>query len=157
MIIKSNLHKLITSETGKSMCFLQWQKNGASQMLNHSFCQVFKCKFQKYLEGKVGKVLHSCCCYLVAKSCVTLLQPRTVALQAPLCMGFPKQQYQSGLPFPSPEYLPNPGIKPMSPPLIGGCFTTEPPGEPNSCNYRYGNIPRNTVVSDEGRKKARLC
>ena len=91
MIIKSNLHKLITSETGKPMCFLQWKKDGASQMLNHSFFQVFKHRFWKYLEGKVGKVLHNCSCYLVIKSCLSLLQPQTVALQAPLCMGFPKQ------------------------------------------------------------------
>ena len=50
----------------------------------------------------------------------------TVAHQAPLCMGFSKQEYWSGLPFPPPGDLPNPGIKPvsvMSPALIGGFFT----------------------------------
>ena len=40
--------------------------------------------------------------------------PRTAACQAPLSMGFPRQEYCSGLPFPSPEDLPNPGIKPTS-------------------------------------------
>ena len=49
-------------------------------------------------------------CYLVAKSCPTLSQP-----QAPLSMGFPGQGYWSGLPFPCPGNLPNPGIKPASP------------------------------------------
>ena len=39
----------------------------------------------------------------------------TVALQAPLSMEFSRQEYWSGLPFPSPEKLPNPGIKPWSP------------------------------------------
>ena len=39
----------------------------------------------------------------------------TVAHQAPLSMGFPRQEYWSGLPFPSPGELPNPGIEPMSP------------------------------------------
>ena len=53
--------------------------------------------------------------------------PWTVAHQAPLSMGFPRQEYWSGLPFPSPEDLPNPGIKPMSPALAGGFFTTELP------------------------------
>ena len=45
----------------------------------------------------------------------------TVALQAPLPMGFPRQEYWSGLPFLSPGDLPNPGIEPVSPALAGGC------------------------------------
>ena len=53
---------------------------------------------------------------LVAKSCLTLVTPWTVARQALLSMGFSKQEYWSGLPFPPPD-LPNPGIKPMSPPV----------------------------------------
>ena len=44
-------------------------------------------------------------------------------------MGFPRQEYWSGFPFPSPGDLPNPGIKPASPALAGGFFTTEPPGK----------------------------
>ena len=49
--------------------------------------------------------------------------PWTVAYQAPLSMGFPRQEYWSGLPCPPPGDLPNPGVKPMSPPLAGGFFT----------------------------------
>jgi len=45
-------------------------------------------------------------------------------------MRFPRQEYWSGLPFPSPGYLANPGIKPMSPTLAAGFFTTEPPVKP---------------------------
>ena len=45
-------------------------------------------------------------------------------------MGFPRQESWSGLLFPSPGDLHNPGIKPMSPALAGGFFTTEPPGKP---------------------------
>ena len=56
--------------------------------------------------------------------------PWTVAHQAPLTMGFSRQEYWSGLPFPSPGDLPNPGIEPMYPALAGGFFTTEPPGKP---------------------------
>ena len=48
--------------------------------------------------------------------------PWTVALQAPLSMGFPRQEYWSGLPFPSPWDLPHSGIKPGSPALQAGSF-----------------------------------
>ena len=47
-------------------------------------------------------------------------------------MGFPRQECWSGLPFPSPGDLPNPGIKPTSPALAGRFFTTESPGKPCS-------------------------
>ena len=53
----------------------------------------------------------------------------TVARQAHLSMGFSKQEYWSGLPFPSPGDLPGPGIKFASPTLAGGFFTSEPPGK----------------------------
>ena len=58
--------------------------------------------------------------------CVQLFA--TVARQASLSMGFPRQEYWSGLPLPSPGGLPDPGIKPASPALPGGFFTAEPPG-----------------------------
>ena len=45
-------------------------------------------------------------------------------------MGFPKLEYWSGRPFPSPGYVPDPGIEPESPGLAGGFFTTEPPRKP---------------------------
>ena len=54
----------------------------------------------------------------------------TVAHQAPLSMGFSRQEYWSGLPFPSPGDLPDPGIEPMSPALQADAKTSEPPGEP---------------------------
>ena len=59
--------------------------------------------------------------------------PWTVAHQAPLSMGFSRQEYWSGLPFPPPGDLPHPGIKlasPEVPALAGKFFTTEPPGNP---------------------------
>ena len=56
--------------------------------------------------------------------------PWTVVHQAPLSMGFPRQESWSGLPFPPPGDLPNPRIKPTSPALAGGFFTTEPAGKP---------------------------
>ena len=66
-------------------------------------------------------------CKVVSDSFVT---PWTVALHALLSIGFPKQEYWSGLPFSSPGDLPNPGIKPWSPALAGILFATKPPGKP---------------------------
>ena len=64
-------------------------------------------------------------CALSCFSCVQLfVTPWTVAHQAPLSMGFSRQEYWSGLPCPSPGDLPDPGIKPTSPALAGGFFTT---------------------------------
>ena len=54
---------------------------------------------------------------LVTKSCLTLVTPWTVAHQASLSMKFSRQEYCSGLPFPSPGDLPDPEIKPGSPAL----------------------------------------
>ena len=53
--------------------------------------------------------------------------PWTVAHQAPLSLGFPRQEYWSRLPFLSPEDLSDPGIEPVCPASAGGFFTTEPP------------------------------
>ena len=65
--------------------------------------------------------------------------PWTVARQAPPSMGFSRQEYWSGAPFPSPGDLPDPGIKPVSlvsPALAGGFFTTSAPG----INLRLGEL-----------------
>ena len=53
----------------------------------------------------------------------------TVAYQAPPPMGFSRQEYWSGLPFPSPGDLPNTGIEPRSPTLEADALTSEPPGK----------------------------
>ena len=68
---------------------------------------------------------------LVTKSCPILAITWTVACQAPLSMRFSRQEYWSGLPFPSPGDLPNPGIKPRSPALQADSFPTELQGKPN--------------------------
>ena len=71
----------------------------------------------------------------------------TVAHQALLSMGFPRQDYWSGLPFPSLGDLPDPGIKPRSPTLVGRFFTTEPPGKPvNSYTLSVPDIDPPIVV-----------
>ena len=60
-----------------------------------------------------------CVCVLVAQSCPTLCDPMDcVAHQAPLSIEFSRQEYWSGLPFPSPGDLPEPVIRPGSPTLL---------------------------------------
>ena len=69
--------------------------------------------------------------------------PWTVVCQAPLFMEFPRQEYWSGLPFPTPEGLSNPGIKsrsPASPALAGRFFTTAPPENPNNSYKTFHNL-----------------
>ena len=58
--------------------------------------------------------------------------PWTVAYQAPLSMGFSRQEYWSALPFPSPGDLPDPGIKPRSPALYADALPSEPSGKAQS-------------------------
>ena len=68
-------------------------------------------------------------CSVISDSFAT---PWTVAHQTPLSMGFPRQEYWSGLPWPPPGDLPNPGIEPASPALAGGFFTTSATWEAQS-------------------------
>ena len=64
-------------------------------------------------------------------SCVRLFAtPRPVAYQAPLSVGFSRQEYWSGLPFPSPGEIADPGIEPRSPALQADALTSEPSGKP---------------------------
>ena len=65
-----------------------------------------------------------------AQLCLTLYNLKNcIAHQAPLSMRFSRQEYWSGLPFPSPRHLLDPGIKPASPALSGRFFTAEPRGK----------------------------
>ena len=92
-----------------------------------AFC-CFLLLFEAHLPFRCLSQLRVCVCML---SCVHLFVILwTVALQAPLSMGFSRQGYSSGLPFPSSGDLSYPGIKPGSPSLAGGFFTTESPRKP---------------------------
>ena len=73
--------------------------------------------------------LHLCvhCDVIVTKSCLTLCSRWTVAHQGSSVHGILQQEYWSGLPFPSPRDLPDPGIKPRSPPLETDSLLSEPP------------------------------
>ena len=93
---------------------------------------------ESFKENVIYKILLFSCSVMSD----SLLTPWTVAHQAPLSMGFLRQEYWSGLPFPSSGDLPNPGIEPISPALAGAFFTTEPPGNPmiyeiEKCYLKY--------------------
>ena len=69
---------------------------------------------------------------LVTRSCLTPMTPWTISHQPPLSMGFSRQEYWSGLPFPFPGDLLDPGIKPVSPALQADSIPTEPQGKPDA-------------------------
>ena len=80
----------------------------------------------------VNSIEHSTVLELVAQFCVHLfVTPWTVAHQAPLSMGFSRQEYCSGLPFPSPGDLSDPGIEPGSLTLWTGSLQLGPWGKPS--------------------------
>ena len=107
-------------------------------------------------KEKAKTVNPSWCCLVESDSFVTLW---TVAHQSPLSLGFPRQEYWSGLPFPSPGDLSNPETKLESPALTGRFFTTEPPGKPipesvkEACNLyicmsRIHGLPGGSLVKN---------
>ena len=120
-------------DQGSNLCFLHWQED--SVLLSHQGSplswiliweekrEMFEVVTEKYYK-----------CFLCVLSQVRLfVTPWTIARQAPLSMEFSRQEYWSGLPFPPPGDLPNPGIKPRSfasPALASRFFTTELPGKP---------------------------
>ena len=69
-----------------------------------------------------------------------LVSPSTVATQVPLSMEFSRQEYWSGLLFPLPGDLPDPGIEPVPPALAGSFFTTGPTWEAQSGGYWYNEL-----------------
>ena len=92
----------------------------------------FTYSFQQVCVCVCGVCVWVCVC-MCPLSCIQFfVTPWSVAGQAPLSMGFPRQEYWSGLPFPTPGELSNPGIKPASPasPTVAGrFFTSEPSGK----------------------------
>ena len=72
--------------------------------------------------------------------------PKTVAYQASPSMGFSRQEYWSGLPFPSPGDLPNPGIKPGSSSLEADALTSEPPRKPQKLSGLMSKWPHSQLL-----------
>ena len=83
------------------------------------------------ISEMIKEIGHYMCVYMLSRFQL-FVTPWTVAYQTPLSMEFSRQEYWSGLPFPTPEDLPNPWIELISPALGGGFFTTIPPRKPNN-------------------------
>ena len=109
----------------------------------------------------VTSVISGCCPWHFVLSCSVVSDsatPWTVAFQAPLFMEFSRQECWSGLPFPSPGDLPDPGIEPGSPALQADALQSEPPGrfqalgliEPKPVQYQcplYHSASPQTITS----------
>ena len=78
--------------------------------------------------------------------------PWTVAHQAPPSMGFSRQEYWNGLPFPSPGDLPDPGIEPSSPALQEDALTSEPPGKPQGGSKKKEKL-KNKIAAIQKKHK----
>ena len=106
----------------KDACVLEEKTNLSSILKNRDITLPTKVCIVKAVVFPV--VMYGCECMCVNFSHVRVfVTPWTIAHKAPLSMEFSKQEYWSELPFPSPEDLPNPGIKPISPALTGRFFT----------------------------------
>ena len=92
--------------------------------------------FPPFLTHRISRILCMHACSVMSDS----VTPWTVACQDPLSMGFPKQEYWNVLPFPSPGYLPNPGIEPTSPPLQAASSPSEPSGKSKKPNLAEDGI-----------------
>ena len=115
-----------------------WPMDLGVARVEHNFVTKLPPSSQGYGVMKKTTVIYvprryNCCCcllfscYIVSESFAT---PWTLAHQAPLCMGFPRQEYWSGLPSPSLGNVPNPETETSSPTLTGRFFTTEPSWKP---------------------------
>ena len=89
--------------------------------------------------------------FMHAKSlqlCLTLCNPVDCSPPGSSVHGFPRQEYRSGLPFPSPGELPDPRIEPVSSALAGGFLTTEPPGKPQCMYVKVKSLSRVRLFCD---------
>ena len=85
-----------------------------------------------------------------------LATPWTVGHQAPPSVGFPRQEYWSGLPFPSPGDLPDPGIEPWSPAPQADSLLSELPGKPSAYTVRDVNYISTKLEGKKNRTKVKF-
>ena len=119
----------------------------------YSYIKCFHRPYWTPAKASKNFLLVSVSCSVVSWLIATLW---TIAYQAYLPMGFPRQEYWSGLPFTFPEDLPEPGIKPGYPALQADSLTSKPPGKPKL----YDNLEWKTVSNSlrvyTGKKVATL-
>ena len=92
--------------------------------------RIYQHSFSDAIVSLLSRISSICVHTQSLQSCLTLVTPWTVALQAPLSVGFSRQEHWSGLPFASPGYLPDPGIEPASPALQADSLPLSHQGSP---------------------------
>ena len=141
--------KLSSSLSLKYVCLIDIATNQSAQIKTWERLSIFNNCFSPFFltDGPVQPISNvflvevfclislptafAVCCCSVAKSYLILCDPMEyITHQAPLSMEFSRQDYWSGLPFPSPGDLYDPRIKPEAPTLAGRVFTIEPLGKP---------------------------
>ena len=127
------------------MCFL-WQSISSNLLEEYPILLIdYFISYYCVLRGYAYIYANICC--LIAKLCLNLVTPCTIAHQAPLSKGFPKQEYWSELLFPSPGNLSDPGIASGSPALSGGFFTLNHLGSPIYTHLHIYNLNLSTGTS----------
>ena len=128
----------VAYQASPSMRFFRQEYRSGLPFLGCWECSIcwFACWLQEGGRAQLLKEWHGLLfsCSVVSNSFATLW---TVAHQAPLSIGFPRQEYWSGLPFPSPEDLPDPGMEPVSPAFPGGFFPAKTPGKPSGMAWGH--------------------
>ena len=121
LLMSNKYPSVLTLSIHKALCLL---KNVSSEMIN----------FLKSLSLPKPVIIFSVGSQNVKSevslSCLTLFNPIDSILRVYPSTGFSRQEYRSGLPFPSPGDLPNSGIEPGSPTLQADALRSEPPGKP---------------------------
>ena len=115
----------------QALCWVKWYKDQHYNLTNRSHCWS---KWQMNQLSAPSKARPTLFYWSEVKSLSRVqlfLTPWTIAYKAPLSMEFSRQEYWSGLPFPSPGDLPHPGIEPRSPALQADTLPSEPPGSPH--------------------------
>ena len=105
------------------------------EIVTYCWCVLYRRQKGRRLSAILNSFWHGCKVAIRHSSALIIVEtfsrvqlfvtPWSVAHQAPLSMGLPRQEYWSGLPFPPPGHLPYPGVDPMSPELAGRFFTME--------------------------------
>ena len=115
-----------------------------------SMCRVFSCVVGRgcllWPGCSVGKTPLAFALLQLLSRVRLFATPWTITYQAPVSMGFSRQECWSGFPFPSPGDLPDPGIEPGSPTLQADALSSEPPGNPSFCIARP-NLPVTSGIS----------
>ena len=128
---------LAAAEETYSRVALTWKFSGCKNS-NKKIVTNIKIEIQLKIKTHSSVCIYHCkkrdCLWILKVKSLRRVQlfatPWTVAYEAPLSMGFSRQECWSELPFPSPGDLPNPGIKPGSPALRVDALPSEPPGKP---------------------------